>query len=141
MWLLAQTPTPDDVGKSVDIIERVSRGSVAFILLCLLVLAIVCIYWLLRRASKAADRREEEDEKRNVRERDGYQKALADVKTDAEKVRTEMLAIAREKTQSEREMDATIASAVRAIDRCATIIERAERIMDRLERNHHRGGS
>lgn len=132
MWLLAQTP--GDVDKGVDIIEKVSRGSVAMILLCLLVLAIVGIVWMVRRQAKLDEKRADDDEKRSARERDGYQKALSDTKADADKVRGEQLGLMRERLQAEKETDATIAGAARAIERCGTVLERVERLCERLER-------
>lgn len=133
MWILAQAD-PNELAKGVDVIERVSRGSVAFILLVLLVVAIVGFVWQYRRNNEIEDKHREDMDARSRQDKADAAKLLADMKAEADKVRGEQLALMRERLQAEREADATMAAAVRTIDRDAAVIERAERLMDRLER-------
>jgi hypothetical protein len=132
LFILAQTD-PKDVKEGVDLLERISRGSVAFILLCLLVLAIIGFVWQYRRNIAIVEKQKDADDKRAAQDRADAQKALSDSRADADKNKSEQLALMRERVQADKELDTTLAASNRVLDKNTSTLERNERVLARVE--------
>jgi Tfp pilus assembly protein PilO len=133
LTILAQA-TLDDANKGVDTLEKVSRGSVAFILLIMLILAIVGFVWQYRRNNKIEDDHRDEELTRSKQDKVDAASTLSAIKLDAENVRKEMLALVRERTQAERDTDESLSGTTRAMERVGFVLERVERLLERVER-------
>jgi hypothetical protein len=127
MWWLTLAQVPEDADKSVGLLERVIAGGVPLICLVVAVIAVIAAVLQYRKnADLEASYRADLDARAKKADADA-EKRLADAKTEADKARDREMGMMKERLASEKESDATLAAAVRMIDKCAGVLERVER--------------
>lgn len=136
LTLLAQSvpPTPDE---AVGLAERMSKGGVPVIALCVAIAAVVGLLFLFKKLlEKSEEFKELEKHYRKTIEdkaavdKVDYEKRLAEAKGEAKERASEIDKLMRERMQSEKESDATLAQAIRVLDANTKVLERVERHLD-----------
>lgn len=133
LMLLAQSapPTPDE---AIGWAERMSKGGVPVISLCVAIAAVVALMFMFKKLLEKSG--EFQDLEKGYRktiedkaavERVDYEKRLADAKLEAKERATEIDRLMRERMQAEKESDATLAQAIRVLDANTKVLERVER--------------
>lgn len=125
MLLLAQAvPDPD---KAVGWGERVIAGGVPLIcLMVAIVAAFAAAFQYKKNADLEASYRVDLDNRAKKAESDAETR-LAAAKADADKARDREMTLMKERLTAEKESDATLAAAVRMIEKCGATLERVER--------------
>jgi hypothetical protein len=137
LMLLAQatpTPSPDE---AIGWAERMSKGGVPVISLCVAIAAVVGLILLFKKLLEKSEEfkelekhyRKTIEDKATVDKVD-YEKRLLDAKTEAKERAVEIDRLMRERMQSEKESDATLAQAIRVLDANTKVLERVERHLD-----------
>ena len=132
LMLLAQsTPTPDE---AIGWAERMSKGGVPVISLCVAIAAVVALMFMFRKLLEKSGEfqdlekgyRKTIEDKAAVDKVD-YEKRLVDAKVEAKERAVEVDKLQRERFASEKESDATLAQAIRVLDANTKVLERVER--------------
>lgn len=139
LMLLAQATeagpiTPD---QAVGISERLSKGGVPVISLFFAIGAVIGMCFLFKKLLDKSDEFKELEkhyrktiEDKAAVDKVDYEKRLLDAKTEAKERAVEIDRLMRERMQSEKESDATLAQAIRVLDANTKVLERVERHLD-----------
>jgi len=132
LMLLAQSaPAPDE---AIGWAERMSKGGVPVISLCVAIAAVVALMFMFRKLLEKSGEfqdlekgyRKTIEDKAAVDKVD-YEKRLVDAKVEARERAVEVDKLQRERFASEKESDATLAQAIRVLDANTKVLERVER--------------
>jgi regulator of protease activity HflC (stomatin/prohibitin superfamily) len=91
-----------------------------------LVFALAAAFQYKKNADLEASYRADLDARAKKAEADA-EKRMADAKAEADKIRDREMTLMKDRLSAEKESDATLAAAVRMIDKCGTVMERVER--------------
>lgn len=131
-FLLAQVSI-EQAEKGVGVLDKIAHGSVALILLVLLLGAIVALVWQYRRNVQLTEDNAEAAKKREEQNKKDAADLIAMLRKDADAAKTEQMNLMRERLQAEKESDVTLASTVRTVDHSAEAYARLERVLLRVE--------
>lgn len=125
LLILAQSsPDPE---KTIGWLERLIQGGVPLICLAIAVIAVVGLVWQYRKNADLEATYRADLERRAKAEKEDAEKRLAEQKVEAEKHAAKAESLMRELRQAEKESDATLAQAVRAVETNTKMLERIER--------------
>jgi hypothetical protein len=137
--LLAQAPpiTPDE---GVGLAERMTKGGVPVIALCVAIAATIGVVYLFQKLlAKSEEFKELErhyrktiEDKATVDKVD-YEKRLVDAKGEAKERASEIDKLMRERMASDRESDATLAKAVLALEGNTKQLDQVGKLLEEIK--------
>lgn len=135
--VLAQSAA--DAHQGVGLLERIAAGGVPLICLVIAAVSTVGTIYQYRRNVVLEQRYSDSLAKMLLEQKDEAARRLAEAKAEAKTASDKVESLMRERAQVERESDATLAAAVRTLERVAAVVERCERALERCERSFERG--